>query len=112
MNDALGHHAGDEALKRIAECMAAFSDRNTAFYRIGGDEFVVLFFHGKEETVARVTEQVKESVGQAGYSISAGYAMRKKDADLEETIRESDSRMYANKAVYYRENGHDRRGRR
>lgn len=73
---------------------------------------MILFFHGKEKAVARAMDEIKERVSKAGYSISAGYVMRKKNGDLEETIRESDSRMYADKANYYRANGHDRRGRR
>ena len=112
MNDTLGHHAGDEALSSIAACIKAVTGRDTLAYRMGGDEFLILFFHAKEETVERVTNKVRESVVKAGYSVSVGYATRKKNDDLEATVRESDSRMYADKANYYRENSHDRRGRR
>ena len=52
---------------------------------------------------------MKENVSKAGYSISVGYAMRDKTVDLEETIRESDKRMYEDKADYYRKGRHDRR---
>ncbi len=42
INDTLGHHAGDEAIrisvKRIKECL----DRSDSIARVGGDEFVVL----------------------------------------------------------------------
>ena len=111
MNDTLGHHAGDEALSRIAACMDAVPDRAAQAYRIGGDEFVILFFHTNEENVRRSTEQIVESITKHGYSVSAGYSMREANEDLEETIRKSDSRMYENKAEYYRVNGHDRRRR-
>ncbi len=111
MNDTLGHHAGDEALITIAACMKAAENRDVLVYRVGGDEFVILFFHTNEETLARVIDQIRESVTKAGYSISAGYAMREKNADLEETIRASDRRMYEDKANYYRRNGADRRKR-
>ena len=112
MNDTLGHHAGDEALVRIAECMKAAVDRNTMVYRIGGDEFVILFFHAKEETVARAADQIRQNVAKAGYSVSAGYAIREQNGDLEESIRESDRRMYEDKANYYRSRGRDRRKKR
>ncbi len=111
MNDTLGHHAGDEALIGIAACMKAVENRDTLIYRIGGDEFVILFFHAKEEAAVRAINQIRENVAKAGYSISAGYAMRDKNCDLEETIRESDSRMYKDKADHYRLNGQDRRKR-
>ena len=41
--------------------------------RIGGDEFAVLFFHDREETITRVIEQIRENVARSGYRISAGY---------------------------------------
>ena len=109
MNDTLGHHAGDEALSGIAACMKPFTNRETLVYRIGGDEFAILFFQANEETVARTTGQIKEKVSEAGYSVSAGYALRKANENLEDTIRESDTQMYLDKANYYRLNGHDRR---
>jgi diguanylate cyclase (GGDEF)-like protein len=89
MNDSLGHHAGDEALVRIAACMQEVANRNILAYRIGGDEFVILFFRASEELVSHTADQIRESVSKAGYSISVGYAMRDRTADLEETIRDS-----------------------
>lgn len=112
MNDSLGHHAGDEALVSIAACIQAAANRNILAYRIGGDEFVILFFRANEALVSQTTDQIRENVSKAGYSISVGYAMRDQGGDLEETIRESDKRMYADKANYYRRGGHDRRSRR
>ena len=112
MNDTLGHHAGDEALVTIAGCMKAVVTRNTLAYRIGGDEFVILFLSAKEDDVAATISQVRESITKAGCSVSAGFVMREKGSGLEETIRESDSKMYADKAEYYRSTGHDRRRRR
>ena len=109
MNDRFGHSAGDQALVRIAGCMKAAENRNATAYRIGGDEFVFLFFRMTEDAVAGLTGQLREDIAKAGYSISAGCAMRRQDQDLEELIRESDSRMYADKAEYYRKNGIQRR---
>ena len=109
MNDTLGHHAGDEALASIAGCMKPFTDRDVLAYRIGGDEFAILFFRAKEETVARITEQIKQRVSEAGYSVSAGYALRQGNESLQDTVLESDRQMYTDKADYYRLTGHDRR---
>ena len=111
MNDTLGHHAGDEALVRIAACMSAVPDQDALAYRIGGDEFVMLFFQADEKAVRHSTDRIVESITKHGYSISAGYSMREANENLEETIRKSDSRMYENKAEYYRANSNDRRKR-
>ena len=112
LNDSLGHQAGDAALKTIGECLDAVTDRNTAAYRIGGDEFEILFFHDREEDVLRTEEKVKADVAKRGYSISSGYFMRGDHQDLDEAVIEADHRMYANKAAYYQTGAKDRRRRR
>ena len=109
MNDTYGHAAGDEALVRIAACLRSAEGRDLAAYRIGGDEFVLLFFKAKNQAVAEAAERIRDRITEAGYSVSVGYTSRDDGRDLEETIRESDSRMYADKAEYYRQSGIDRR---
>ena len=56
--------------------------------------------------------QIKESISKAGYSISVGYAMKASDQSLEDTLRESDEKMYKEKVIFYQESGRDRRSRR
>ena len=109
LNDSRGHHAGDEALIRIGECITTATDNNTLAYRIGGDEFAILFLHDNEDKISEVETRIRESVAREGYSISAGYAIRDRKTTLDETIKESDSRMYDDKARFYRETGRDRR---
>ena len=111
LNDSQGHKAGDEALIAIGKCISEVTDHDTLAYRIGGDEFLILFFHDHEEKIRHVEEQIRESVSRMGYSVSSGHALRASDGHLDEMIRESDSRMYEDKANYYQQNGHDRRRR-
>lgn len=112
INDTQGHEAGDEALRTIGRSMEEVSGRNILAYRIGGDEFALLFLRQPEETVQQVIEEVKGKVAAKGYSISTGYAMKGgKYASVQDLIRWADENMYANKAAYYRENNHDRRKR-
>ena len=109
LNDSQGHKAGDEALMAIGKCISEVTNHDTLAYRIGGDEFLILFFHDHEEKVCQVEEQIKESVSREGYSISSGHAMRDSGGNPEDVIRVSDSRMYEDKANYYRQNDRDRR---
>src|SRR6478609_5823152 len=41
-NDTLGHLAGDEALRRVADVLAKALRRTDSAYRYGGEEFVIL----------------------------------------------------------------------
>ena len=109
LNDSRGHQSGDEALKKIGHCLRGYINHRMSAYRIGGDEFAILFFHDNEEEIADVEKKIKEKVAAAGYSVSAGYAVCGKDRGLSETVAEADRLMYEDKANYYQTNGLDRR---
>ena len=110
LNDAVGHEAGDKALKEIGKILDELSGKKILAYRIGGDEFAILFIHKEEEDVSRIMETLREKVSEKGYSVSTGYAMRGgKYASVQDLIRWADENMYASKTAFYRENGHDRR---
>ena len=53
INDTYGHQAGDQCLKVIAECLKKAYSRYGNCYRIGGDEFCVLFREPKKEKYCR-----------------------------------------------------------
>ena len=109
INNTQGHHAGDTALKKIGECLREVTDPDVRTYRIGGDEFVILFFRADEPSVQNILNDLRISVEDAGYSIAYGYAMREENDDPESMIRRSDMKMFEQKAQYYREKKHDRR---
>ena len=109
LNDSRGHQFGDEALKKIGECLRDFMNRKISAYRIGGDEFAILFFYDNEQEIAAIEQKIKEKVAADGYSIAVGCAICGKDRDLNATIEESDRLMYEDKANYYQTNGLDRR---
>ena len=111
LNDTQGHAAGDAALAEIGRCMHEISSRNTLSYRVGGDEFVMLFINQSPAKIEQTLQKLRENVAGAGYSISAGYAMKAPDQSLDDVLRESDQQMYKEKAEYYQKNGRDRRAR-
>ena len=53
VNDTYGHLTGDRCLKEIAECMKKSYSRYGNCYRIGGDEFCVLFQEPEKEKFCR-----------------------------------------------------------
>ena len=109
LNDTCGHQFGDEALKKIGQCLRDVMNSRTSAYRIGGDEFAILFFFDDEEKIAEIQKKIKERVAADGYSVSVGSAICGKNRDLNDAIGESDRQMYEDKANYYRTTGLDRR---
>ena len=112
LNDTKGHEAGDRALQAIADSLKDVAGRRIMVYRIGGDEFVILFIRQDQIVVSDVMHRVKKMITDSGYSVSAGFTMRGgRDETITEMLRVSDERMYADKAEYYRNTGQDRRVR-
>ena len=105
LNDASGHQAGDAALRKIGECMLKVTDGKTMAYRIGGDEFLILFMHSDENVITLAEKKIVEEITQGGYSISSGYAIRSESESIDDVIRRSDEIMYKAKADYYRSKG-------
>ncbi len=107
-NDELGHDAGDRALKMIGRGLRSVTGRKTIAYRIGGDEFMLLFIHCNEEEIRQSIMSFLDEMWRAGLSVAIGLATRQECGDsLEEMIRVSDHRMYEDKSRYYK--AHDRR---
>ena len=108
INDELGHEAGDRALKMIAHALHIIMNRKIFAYRVGGDEFMILFLHCGEEEIRQPIIAFLDEIWRVGRSVAIGLATRQECGDsLEEMIRTSDQRMYEDKSQYYQ--AHDRR---
>ena len=109
-NDDLGHAAGDRALKMVGNALRSVMNRKVSAYRIGGDEFMILFLHSSEEEIQQSVVAFLEEVRRVGLSVAIGVSSKAEGFDtLEEMIRNSDRRMYEDKRRYYIT--HDRRKR-
>ena len=107
-NDDLGHDAGDRALKMIGRGLYNVTGRKTIAYRIGGDEFMLLFIHCNEEEIRQAIKSFLDEMWRTGLSVAIGLATRQECGDsVDKMIRVSDQRMYEDKSQYYRI--HDRR---
>ena len=100
VNDTLGHQAGDELIRRVAELLSKKGDVDT-IARIGGDEFAVILRNGDAEGVAReLLEIVKEQPLVGGpvptrITASIGIApLTGEGVTSEELIAQADLAMY------------------
>jgi diguanylate cyclase (GGDEF)-like protein/PAS domain S-box-containing protein len=62
-NDTFGHQSGDEALKTISDTIKKCLLRPDDYYfRLGGEEFGVLFFSNDIESAINLIENIKNSI--------------------------------------------------
>lgn len=106
INDTLGHAAGDELLKIIADRIQQSSRENDIVARFGGDEFCMLAsLHQHEEArlvAQRLMYRMREPILLAGRTLnlgaSVGISVYPEDgADIDELLRNADLALYQSK---------------
>ncbi|MEM8665754.1 MAG: GGDEF domain-containing protein, partial [Pseudomonadota bacterium] len=105
INDTLGHDVGDLALKRLAGVLCASFRTDDHIFRLGGEEFLVLFEGPDTATLeerlaaARATLLMAEAAGERSrvpvIRFSAGVASWPTDGDtLDAFLKAADRRLY------------------
>lgn len=100
-NDKYGHSEGDKIITDAADCIRAAFEQLGECYRIGGDEFCILFPACGETEILSALECVKGFVAEKNkermmpLAIAFGYAVRKGLSEsVEELFNRSDEMMY------------------
>ena len=97
INDLNGHQAGDEALRTIAVVLRDHCGNGGTVYRVGGDEFMILYREADEARVKADVEAMRESLTKTPYTCAFGYAMMGAGDRIHDVLKEADERMYADK---------------
>ncbi|MGH9084836.1 MAG: putative bifunctional diguanylate cyclase/phosphodiesterase, partial [Acidimicrobiales bacterium] len=108
VNDSLGHSAGDQLLRAVADRLRGCLRSGDTPARLGGDEFAILLEDSQDaasvvEVAERVLDSLQEPVlieGQEVYArASIGIAMRQGPSTTpDELLRNADLAMYTAKA--------------
>lgn len=115
VNDTLGHIEGDKLLESVVQIWNKKMKSVFKYYRVGGDEFVALYFN---ETLATVKKEISEveqacdriKMGQdVLVGISMGYAETAQGENINDTFKNAEVMMYENKKMYYKNNRLSRR---
>lgn len=90
-NDAFGHLAGDDLLKRIAGILTAECRADDIIARIGSDEFAIIFpktdAHDAEKIVGRIYEATQlKTVNHIVLSLSIGWCVK---TDMRQSMEEA-----------------------
>jgi two-component system, cell cycle response regulator len=100
-NDTFGHPAGDTLLVRLGANLAAFLHGRGRAFRMGGDEFCVLFPSSGESSDPMVLGAVAALSEQGdGFTITCSHGaitLPVEASEPVEALRIADQRMYANK---------------
>ena len=109
LNDAEGHRAGDEALRRVCDILRSRVRKVDTLARYGGEEFMVLLPQTAKEGAVEVGEKLRRAVFEAStlavesqptghVTISIGVACFPLDAPIQETLVDCvDAALYASK---------------
>ena len=101
VNDSLGHQAGDDRLKALADAIRSTGRGSDSVYRIGGDEFAAILDGTRAWSALEFTQRLKASLvaGTHGFqiSVSAGIAERLRISDKDPLIREASLALVAAK---------------
>jgi diguanylate cyclase (GGDEF)-like protein/PAS domain S-box-containing protein len=110
INDSLGHNAGDELLKTVANRMVSCIRATDTVVRIGGDEFVIVLFDQPKdvdvisETVRKIQSAIAEPICMEGNDLrvtsSIGIANYPNDGvDADTLLANADAALYRAKDV-------------
>jgi diguanylate cyclase (GGDEF)-like protein len=99
VNDRHGHHAGDLALKALADALCMGLRRSDDAYRLGGDEFAVVLADASRLDAERVAKRLQSELAAqraAGQDIEASFGIAALDQDEtpEELMARADQLLY------------------
>ncbi|TKJ35287.1 MAG: hypothetical protein CEE38_15785 [Planctomycetes bacterium B3_Pla] len=107
INDTLGHTTGDDALRKLAECMKSQKRTSDILARYGGDEFVILMPETEANAAVTLLERFRAQIQQievvenVSMTISCGIAQSTPDCDdsYMDVVRRADMALYAAKSA-------------
>lgn len=99
INDAKGHIAGDEIIKKSAKILSQFPSKVVNAYRFGGDEFLaVINGNSNADSIMNVTDTILEAFMMHEISVSGGISIYPDNScDKEELLRFADIAMHSAK---------------
>ena len=99
INDTQGHLEGDRILKECARMLQeVFEDSDSCVYRIGGDEFAVVFEEVQEEYIINALLGIKKYEEKTqSFRLSKGYSLAQGKKDFNKMFELADEMLYADK---------------
>ncbi|TNC82438.1 MAG: hypothetical protein C9356_03155 [Oleiphilus sp.] len=105
VNDRYGHHAGDDALQHVAECLRLNLRDSDVAARYGGEEFLILMPETELYTAEEIAERIRQElfnkplqIQDESVSITASFGIscsdQFPDCDAAHLIKQADIALY------------------
>ena len=108
VNDTFGHKAGDRFIKATAGILTTSFPDNSEFFRLGGDEFLIIVPGSDMTDCQKYVEEIKAQsnlvIEDTRVSVSVGFSvMDWPDDNYDKIVERADSLMYEEKKVKHAE---------
>lgn len=104
VNDTFGHAVGDEILVQFANILLACNRKDDLIIRFGGEEFLIILFHTKEDAAEAIAERIRIKTEEQLFlpdgktnTVSLGVSQVKRDEDIAVAINRVDQALYCAK---------------
>lgn len=103
LNDNFGHVIGDKVLQQFSEIVSNRLPKDSAVYRLGGEEFAIMMSKADLKAAMDLAERVKSAIEinpddhLPKYTVSMGVAVLKAGEKLHEWTERADQAMYYSK---------------
>ena len=97
INDTMGHPAGDEAIRGAAQVIRRSLIKGTHFYRVGGDEFVIVCVGVEKYIVEEIIKNMHLEMLASSYRFAMGSAYMEAEESFDDVYKRADREMYADK---------------
>lgn len=109
INDNHGHDIGDQVIKQFAEILISYSKRNGSCFRLGGEEFCIIFSRISHHRCLEVAEKIRLATekinitseqGKVKVTVSIGVTeCSNRNCSLTSLLKETDKKMYQAKKL-------------
>ena len=102
MNDTFGHEGGDLMICQAAQAMQDFVGERGKVFRMGGDEFLIIYADIGREVFQQETARLKASLRTQNVNISLGVVWHENALqNFDVLVTEADFAMYRKKEAYH-----------
>ena len=100
-NNNFGHESGDRLLRSVADMLRETFPK-ASIYRIGGDEFTIIYPNCKKKELSEGLDEAKRKLNENEIYIAVGMEWRRHNIVIDDMLKAADGMMYIDKNNFYK----------